>query len=73
MGYGQAPPTGVIIGDTTGAIIGAIKDHIAPSLIGRDVDDFENLDEGAEFLHFEKYKREGSCRYGAVGFIRTAL
>ena len=43
VGYGEAPPTGVITGDTTGAIIGAIKDHIAPSLIGRDVDDFEDL------------------------------
>lgn len=26
----KAPPTGVITGDTTGAIIGAIRDHIAP-------------------------------------------
>lgn len=42
-GYGEAPPTGVITGDTTGAIIGAIRDHIAPKLIGRDIDDFENL------------------------------
>ena len=29
VGYGEAPPTGVITGDTTGAIIGAIRDHIA--------------------------------------------
>ena len=26
VGYGEAPPTGVITGDTTGAIIGAIRD-----------------------------------------------
>ncbi len=43
IGYGEAPPTGVITGDTTGAIIGAIEDHIAKSIIGRDVDDFEDL------------------------------
>ena len=43
VGYGEAPPTGVITGDTTGAIIGAIRDHIAKTIIGKDVDDFENL------------------------------
>lgn len=43
IGYGEAPPTGAITGDTTGAIIGAIKDHIAKSLIGKDVDDFEDV------------------------------
>lgn len=43
IGYGEAPPTGAITGDTTGAIIGAIQDHIAKTIVGRDVDDFENL------------------------------
>ncbi len=43
VGYGEAPPTGAITGDTTGAIVGAIRDHIAKTLIGRDVDDFEDL------------------------------
>ncbi|MGI5997331.1 MAG: dipeptide epimerase [Lutispora sp.] len=43
VGYGEAPPTGAITGDTTGAIIGAINDHIKKVLIGRDVDDFENI------------------------------
>ena len=43
IGYGEAPPTGVITGDTTGAIIGAIRDHISKAIIGKDVDDFENL------------------------------
>ena len=42
-GYGEAPPTGAITGDTTGAIIGAIQDHIAKTIIGRDVDEFEPL------------------------------
>lgn len=43
VGYGEAPPTGAVTGDTTGAIIGAVRDHIAKTLIGRDVDEFENL------------------------------
>lgn len=43
VGYGEAPPTGAITGDTTGAILGAIQDHIAKSILGRDVDDFEDV------------------------------
>ena len=43
VGYGEAPPTGAITGDTTGAIIGAIQDHIGKSILGRDVDDFEDV------------------------------
>jgi len=43
VGYGEAPPTGAITGDTTGAIIGAIQDHIAKTIIGKDVEDFEPL------------------------------
>lgn len=43
IGYGEAPPTGAITGDTTGAIIGAITDYIRKALVGRDIDDFEDL------------------------------
>ena len=43
VGYGEAPPTGVITGDTTGAIIGAVRDHIAKTITGCDIDDFEKL------------------------------
>lgn len=43
VGYGEAPPTGVITGDTKGAIIGAISDHISKAVIGRDIDDFEEI------------------------------
>lgn len=43
VGYGEAPPTGAITGDTTGAIIGAIQDHIAKTIVGRNVDEFETL------------------------------
>ncbi|MDE7262989.1 MAG: dipeptide epimerase [Oscillospiraceae bacterium] len=43
VGYGEAPPTGAVTGDTTGAIIGALRDHIIKTVVGRDVDDFEDL------------------------------
>ena len=43
VGFGEAPPTGVITGDTTGAIIGAIRDHIAKSIIGMDIDNLEDV------------------------------
>lgn len=43
VGYGEAPPTGVITGDTTGAIIGAIEDHIKKVLIGMDIENLEGI------------------------------
>lgn len=43
VGYGEAPPTGAITGDTTGAIVGALRDHIIKTLVGRDIDEFEDL------------------------------
>ncbi len=43
IGYGEAPPTGPITGDTTLGIIGAIQDHISKAILGRDVDDFEDV------------------------------
>lgn len=42
-GYGEAAPTAVITGDTTGSIREAILVYLAPVLLGRDIDDFENL------------------------------
>lgn len=43
VGYGEAPPTGVITGDTTGGIIGAIEDHIKKHLIGMDISEIEEI------------------------------
>lgn len=40
-GFGEAPPTGVITGDTTGAIMGAIEDHIKKAIVGMDIENFE--------------------------------
>ncbi len=42
-GYGEAPPTGVITGDSTDAIIGAVRDHISKKIIGLDIDNFEDV------------------------------
>ena len=42
-GYGSAPATAVITGDTHGSIIEAISKFISPTLIGRDIADLSNL------------------------------
>ena len=43
VGYGEAPPTGLVTGDTSGAILGALREHIIKTVVGRRVDDFEDL------------------------------
>ncbi|SNS03258.1 o-succinylbenzoate synthase [Anaerovirgula multivorans] len=43
IGYGEAPPTGVITGDTTGSIIGAIEEPIKKHLIGLEIESFEEI------------------------------
>lgn len=43
VGYGEAPPTAVITGDTMGSIRCAIEDFIAPSLIGMDILDIDGI------------------------------
>lgn len=41
IGYGNAPPTAVITGDSQASVIAAIRDTIGPKLIGMDVDNLE--------------------------------
>lgn len=48
VGYGEAPPTAVITGDTIGSIECAIRDFIRPNLIGMEI---ENLDGIMTKLH----------------------
>lgn len=43
VGYGEVPPTGVITGDTKGAIIGAIEAHIKKAIIGMDIENIEEI------------------------------
>ncbi len=47
-GFGEAPPTAVITGDTKGSIRCAIQEFIAPHLLGMDI---ENLDGIMKKLH----------------------
>ena len=42
-GWGEAPPTGVITGDTAEGIIGALAHHLGPALLDRDLEAFEPL------------------------------
>lgn len=42
-GFGEAPPTAVITGDTKGSIRTAIQDFIAPALIGMDIEDLDGV------------------------------
>ncbi len=42
-GFGEAPPTAVITGDTRGSILCAIEDFIAPSLIGMEIEDLDGI------------------------------
>lgn len=43
IGYGGAPATAVITGDTLGSIVDAIRHYIAPRLIGQDVSNLNQL------------------------------
>ena len=44
-GWGSAPPTAKVTGDTIGSITGAIDEYIRPLLLGKDVENIEyNLD-----------------------------
>ena len=42
VGYGEAPATAVITGDTHGSIVEAIRHYIAPRLIGADIADLNH-------------------------------
>ena len=43
VGYGEAPPTAVITGDTMGSIECAVRDFIRPALVGMEVEDLEGV------------------------------
>lgn len=43
VGFGEAPPTAVITGDTLGSIRCAIEQFIAPNLIGMDIFDIDGI------------------------------
>ncbi len=43
IGYGEAPPTAPITGETKGSLIGALENHIVPSIIGKELEDFNSI------------------------------
>ena len=43
VGYGNAPPTAVITGDSQHSIVAAIRDTIGPQIIGMDIDNLEKI------------------------------
>ena len=43
VGFGNAPPTAVITGDSQDSIIAAIRDTLAPKLVGMDIDNIEGI------------------------------
>ena len=60
-GYGSAPATAVITGDTHGSIIEAIKKFIAPALIGRDVADLNNLTNSIQHALVRNYSAKAAA------------
>ncbi|MEY8355382.1 dipeptide epimerase [Lachnospiraceae bacterium 54-53] len=42
-GFGEAPPTAVITGDTKGSILCAIEEFIAPNLMGMEIEDLDGI------------------------------
>lgn len=42
-GFGEAPPTAVITGDTKGSIVCAVRDFIAPTILGMDMEQLEEI------------------------------
>lgn len=42
-GWGEAPPTAAITGETNASIKAAILGHIRPALLGKDLDSFEEV------------------------------
>lgn len=43
VGYGEAPPTAVITGDTNGSIIGAVKESLEKAIVGEDIENIERI------------------------------
>lgn len=43
VGYGEAPPTAVITGDTKGSIRCAVEDFIRPALLGMEIEDLDGI------------------------------
>lgn len=88
VGFGNAPPTAVITGDSQDSVIAAIRDTLGPKIIGMPVDNLEgimtSLDAGMLHNHSAKAaldiavhdlfgKRFGLPLYKLFGGFRTSM
>lgn len=88
IGFGNAPPTAVITGDSQDSVISAIRDTLGPRIVGMDVENLEGimttLDAGMLHNHSAKAaldiavhdlfgKRFGLPLYKLFGGLRTSL
>ena len=48
VGYGEAPPTAAITGETHASLKEAIRGYIAPRLLGRELDDIDGLSQAVQ-------------------------
>ncbi|MBQ1310371.1 MAG: dipeptide epimerase, partial [Blautia sp.] len=64
-GYGEAPPTAVITGDTKESIEAAIRYYIAPSILGMDLEDLDAV--------FQKMDRSIARNTSAKAAVDMAL
>ena len=72
VGYGEAPPTAVITGDTTGSILCAVRDFIRPALVGMELDDLDAVQQGFDILKV-KVGKEGLADVERMAAIRAAV
>ncbi|KUO71318.1 MAG: dipeptide epimerase [Clostridia bacterium BRH_c25] len=56
-GFGGAPPTAVITGDTMDSINGAVLNFISPAIVGMDIEEFDPL---MKKLHSSLYKNSSA-------------
>ena len=62
-GFGEAPPTAVITGDTKESIEAAIRYYIAPAIKGMDLEDLPSVMEKMEHCIAKEHQRQGCGRY----------
>jgi L-alanine-DL-glutamate epimerase-like enolase superfamily enzyme len=71
IGYGEAPATAVITGDTHGSIIDAIRYTSRPRLIGREVADLNRKHAHRAVGDGEEHQRQGGGGDRAVRPVRA--
>jgi L-alanine-DL-glutamate epimerase-like enolase superfamily enzyme len=73
IGYGEAPATAVITGDTHGSIIEAIHKIIAPRIIGQEIANLNRITRPHPERAREKLQRQGRRRDRGVRPVRAVV